>query len=135
SEPEMCGNGIRCFAKYLFDAGLVRGSEMKVETGAGVLSLMVHARGDRAERVTVSMGVPEFRPERIPVAVAGERAFDLPLDGVGAEVVVDCVSMGNPHAVMFLDRPVADFPLESGGPRAEPHPLVRRRHPLRLISR
>ena len=135
SESEMCGNGIRCFAKYLYDSGLIGRAEMKVETGAGVLDLVVHARDGAAERVTVAMGVPELRPERIPVAVAGERAFDLPLDGVGAEVVVDCVSMGNPHAVMFLDRPVADFPLESVGPRVERHPLFPRRVNFEIVSR
>src|SRR5439155_1601576 len=116
-------------------SGLIGRAEMKVETGAGVLDLVVHARGGAAERVTVAMGVPELRPERIPVAVAGERAFDLPLDGVGAEVVVDCVSMGNPHAVMFLDRPVADFPLESVGPRVERHPLFPRRVNSEIVSR
>jgi len=134
SESEMCGNGIRCFAKYLYDAGLSGRPEMKVETGAGVLNLVVHPRDGRAERVTVSMGVPELRPERIPVAVAGERAFDLPLEGVGAEVVVSCVSMGNPHAVMFLDRPVAEFPLEAVGPRVEHHPLFPRRVNFEIVS-
>jgi diaminopimelate epimerase len=135
SESEMCGNGIRCFAKYLYDSGLVGRVEMKVETDAGVLDLVVHPRDGAVERVTVSLGVPELRPERIPVAVAGERAFDLPLDGVGAEVVVNCVSMGNPHAVMFLDRPVADFPLEAVGPRVERHPLFPRRVNFEIASR
>jgi diaminopimelate epimerase len=134
SESEMCGNGIRCFAKYLYDAGLTGRPEMTVETGAGVLNLVVHPRDGRAERVTVSMGVPELRPERIPVAVDGERAFDLPLEGVGAEVVVSCVSMGNPHAVMFLDRPVAEFPLEAVGPRVEHHPLFPRRVNFEIVS-
>jgi diaminopimelate epimerase len=135
SESEMCGNGIRCFGKYLYDSGLAGRGEMKVETGAGVLDLVVHPQGGRAERVTVAMGVPELRPERIPVAVEGERAFDLPVDGVGAEVVVNCVSMGNPHAVMFLDGPLGEFPLETVGPRVEHHRLFPRRVNFEIVSR
>jgi len=108
---------------------------MKVETGAGVLDLVVHARGGVAERVTVSMGVPELRPERIPVLAPGERAFDLPVEGVGADVVVSCVSMGNPHAVMFLDGPIAQFPLEAVGPRIEQHRLFPRRVNFEIASR
>jgi diaminopimelate epimerase len=133
SEAEMCGNGIRCFAKYVYDAGLARGCEMAVETGAGVLDLVVHARNGTADAVTVSMGVPEFRPERIPVAVDGEVARDVPIDGVGADVRVTCVSMGNPHAVMFLDRPVAEFPLEQVGPKVERHRLFPRRINLEVV--
>jgi diaminopimelate epimerase len=134
SESEMCGNGIRCFGKYLYDSGLSPRPEMRVETGAGVLGLVVQAANGAAERVTVSMGVPELRPERIPVDVAGERAFDLSVDGVGADVVVSCVSMGNPHAVMFLEGPVADFPLETVGPRVERHRLFPRRVNLEIVS-
>ena len=135
SESEMCGNGIRCFGKYLYDAGLVERQEMKVETGAGVLDLLVHTRGGVADRVTVSMGVPEFRPERIPVAVAGERAFDVSVPGVGLDVTVSCASMGNPHAVMFLDGPVADFPLETVGPKVEHHKLFPRRVNFEVVQR
>lgn len=145
SEAEMCGNGIRCFAKYVYDRGLSSGKEMAVETGAGVLTLAVHGGGSTAERVTVSMGVPEFRPERIPVGVAGDRAFDVPVDGVtvpvggpdgrGWDVVVSCVSMGNPHAVMLLDGSVGDFPLEVVGPRVEHHRLFPRRVNFEIVSR
>ena len=134
SESEMCGNGIRCFGKYVYDQGLA-GKEMAVETGAGVLKLAIHAKGSTADRVTVSMGVPEFRPERIPVAVDGERAFDLAVDGVGADVVVSCASMGNPHAVMFLDGPVAEFPLETVGPRVEHHKLFPRRVNFEIVHK
>jgi diaminopimelate epimerase len=134
SESEMCGNGIRCFAKYVYDAGMSRGREMAVETGAGVLNLLVHAQNGTAERVTVSMGVPELRPARIPVAVDGEIARDVPVEGVGADVCVTCVSMGNPHAVMFLDGPVAEFPLEQVGPRVEHHRLFPRRVNFEVVQ-
>jgi diaminopimelate epimerase len=134
SESEMCGNGIRCFAKYVYDAGLTRGRELRVETGAGVLDLLVHGQNGHAERVTVSMGVPELRPERVPVAVEGEIAKDVPVDGVGADVRVTCVSMGNPHAVMFLEGPVAGFPLEQVGPRVEHHRLFPRRVNFEIVQ-
>lgn len=134
SESEMCGNGIRCFAKYVYDAGLATSREMAVETGAGVLHLRVHGQNGTAERVTVSMGVPEFRPDRIPVAVEGEVARDVAVDGVGADVRVTCVAMGNPHAVAFLDGPVAEFPLEQVGPRVEHHALFPRRVNFEIVQ-
>jgi diaminopimelate epimerase len=134
SESEMCGNGIRCFAKYVYDRGLIAKKELKVETGNGVLDLAIDAPNGRAERVTVAMGAPEFRPERVPVVGSGERAFDVPVDGVGADVIVSCVSMGNPHAVMFLDGPVADFPLEQVGPRVEHHRLFPRRVNFEVVQ-
>ena len=127
SESEMCGNGIRCFAKYVFDSGLTSSTNMSVETGAGVLDLHVRESNGAADQVTVRMGVPEFRPAHIPVLVEGSTAFDLRLDGVGEVVVVNCVAMGNPHAVMILDRPVADFPLERVGPKVEHHAAFPRR--------
>lgn len=127
SESEMCGNGIRCFGKYVFDRGLVRESRQVVETGAGVLTLDLTIEGGETVRVRVDMGRPRFRPAEIPIAVAGEAAVDVAVDGVGAAVRVDAVSMGNPHAVMFLDTPVAEFPLAEIGPRVERHPLFPRR--------
>ena len=133
SESEMCGNGIRCFAKYVFDSGLTSSTDMSVETGAGVLALKVRESDGAANLVTVRMGVPEFRPPHIPVVVDGPMAFDLALEGVGAKVVVNCVSMGNPHAVMLLDAPVAEFPLELVGPKVEHHALFPRRINFEIV--
>ena len=134
SESEMCGNGIRCFAKYVHDNGILAKRELRLETGNGVLNLALDVPNGHVERVTVAMGVPEFRPDRVPVAASGERAFDLKVDAVGADVVVSCVSMGNPHAVMFLDGPVADFPLEEVGPRVERHALFPRRVNFEVVE-
>ncbi len=130
SESEMCGNGIRCFAKYVYDKGIARKRELRVETGNGVLELALDAPNGMVERVTVAMGVPEFRPERIPVAVQGERAFDVPVEGL----TVSCVSMGNPHAVAFLDTPVASFPLDQVGPRVEHHAIFPRRVNFEVVN-
>jgi diaminopimelate epimerase len=122
SEAEMCGNGIRFFAKYLFDEGLVAsGDRVSVETLAGVQRLQVFREGGRVARVRVGMGAPRFRPEEVPVAgtLNGKRAVERHLSVEGTELDVTCVSMGNPHAVAFIDAPVEEFPLERIGPRVE----------------
>jgi diaminopimelate epimerase len=130
SEAEMCGNGLRCVVKYAVDEGLAqpRGGELSVETAVGVLSAQVFGEKGAVERVRVSMGVPRFAPQEIPVLVEEEPPLkDLPLDIEGQRLAVTCVSMGNPHAVHFIDRPVGEFPLESVGPKVEHHPLFPQR--------
>ena len=118
SEPEMCGNGIRCAAKFLYDSGLCRREEMTIDTLAGVKAIRLQADGARA-LVTVDMGAPEFAPERIPVAAQTNRVRP----GLGGrEVEFFCVSMGNPHAVTFdLYPEEADF--LRFGREMECHPL------------
>jgi diaminopimelate epimerase len=130
SEAEMCGNGLRCVVKYAVDEGLVRPRDgrISVETAVGVLAAQVFGEKGAVERVRVSMGVPRFAPHDIPALVKAEPPLkDLPLDIEGQRLAVTCVSMGNPHAVHFVDRPVADFPLESVGPKVEHHPLFPQR--------
>jgi diaminopimelate epimerase len=130
SEAEACGNGLRCVVKYAVDEGLVRPRDgrMSVETLVGVLSAQVFGKAAAVERVLVSMGVPRFAPREIPVLVEAEPPVkDLPLDIEGRRLAVTCVSMGNPHAVHFVERPVGEFPLESIGPKVEHHPLFPRR--------
>jgi diaminopimelate epimerase len=130
SEAEMCGNGLRCVVKYVVDEGLVRPRDgrISVETAVGVLSAQVFGEKGAVERVRVSMGVPRFAPQDIPVLAEGEPPLkDLPLDIEGQRLAVTCVSMGNPHAVHFVERPVVEFPLESIGPKVEHHPLFPQR--------
>ena len=127
SEAEMCGNGIRCFAKYLFDAGEIRGSRLTVETGAGVKQLEIEAEDGRARRVVVDMGVPTFAPDTIPVLAEGSEGVDLRRSVDGFDLALTAVSMGNPHAVHFLDGDVQSFPLERVGPLVEHDPLFPRR--------
>lgn len=123
-EPEMCGNGIRCLGKYLWDAGIARKDPMTIETLAGVLTLSVIPGADGLARaVTVDMGVPRFAPAEIPVD-APENTVRVPLDG--AEVRFFCVSMGNPHAVTF-DLYPDDGDFRRFGPMMERHPLFPRR--------
>ncbi|MDP2950510.1 MAG: diaminopimelate epimerase, partial [Chloroflexota bacterium] len=110
-----------------------------VETPTGVLAAQVFGEGGTVEQVRVSMGRPRFAPEEIPVAVEAEPPVkDLPLDVEGRRLGVTCLSMGNPHAVYFSARPVAEFPLEQIGPKVEHHPLFPQRvnfEVARVLSR
>jgi diaminopimelate epimerase len=130
SEAEMCGNGLRCIVKYAVEGGLARPRDgrIDVETLAGVLAAETFGDGRNVERVRVSMGVPRFAPAEVPVLVEAEPPIvDLPLEVAGHALRLTCLSMGNPHAVHFLDSPVAGFPLEEVGPLAEHHAIFPQR--------
>lgn len=102
SEGKMCGNGIRCVAKYLYDSGRVRRKEMTVETLSGVRRLTVYTGGDGAVcRVRADMGRANLAPAAVPVLLEGERAVGRPVEIGGKEYRVTCVCMGNPHCVVF----------------------------------
>lgn len=124
SEPEMCGNGIRCVGKYLYDSGLCRRERMSVETLAGVLALTIEAKDGLARSVTVDMGAPRFDPEEIPVA-ADSNALTLEVDG--HKLRFFCVSMGNPHAVTYDLYPEEDALFFRLGAALERHPAFPRR--------
>jgi diaminopimelate epimerase len=120
SEAQMCGNGIRCIARYYHDRYANDRSDIVVETLAGLNPVRVLPSGD----VTVDMGTPILRPADIPVAVPGELAFDLPLDLPDRSFTINCVSMGNPHAVTFVEAGVlGELPLGVIGPKVEHHSL------------
>jgi diaminopimelate epimerase len=130
SEAEMCGNGLRCIVKYAVEGGLARPRAgcIDVETLAGVLAAQPYGDERTVERVRVSMGAPRFAPAEIPVLVDAEPPIvDLPLDVAGHALRLTCLSMGNPHAVHFVDGSVADFPLEEVGPLVERHPVFPQR--------
>jgi diaminopimelate epimerase len=119
SRGEMCGNGIRCVGKYVAEHGLSRANPLRVETDAGIKLLYFESRGGRVEQVTVDMGPPILDGPRIPVATEG-RVIDAALEVAGREYRVTCVSMGNPHCVVFLPE-VEDLDLERLGPPFEQH--------------
>lgn len=121
SEAEMCGNGIRCVAKYVYDHKLTDKTEITVETGAGIKPLKLTVENGRVSLVRVDMGEPILKPDLIPVMADGERVVNEPIEVAGKEWNMTCVSMGNPHAVVFVDD-VAKFPLETCGPEFEKHP-------------
>lgn len=122
-EPEMCGNGIRCLGKFLWDEGIVRKNPMTVETLAGVLTLWLTIENDAVTAVTVDMGIPRFDPAEIPVG-APENIVTVELDGRPARFF--CASMGNPHAVCYDIYPEGDD-FRRLGALMERHPLFPRR--------
>ncbi|MSQ25902.1 MAG: diaminopimelate epimerase [Dehalococcoidia bacterium] len=138
SESEMCGNGIRCFAKYVMDGGLLpaKRTQMTVETLAGIQQVAATLGEDGlVQRVRVGMGAPRFTPKDIPVAANGAaRIVDHPLHVEGGPFHVTCLSMGNPHAVAFLDQPVDQVPLEAVGPRVEHHAFFPRRVNFSIVN-
>ena len=124
SEAEMCGNGVRCVAKFAADSGLVSGDEIMIETGAGILPLKLHFGADnKVDRVRVNMGLPRLMPSEIPVkAEKEEMIIDQPLQIIDRTFAITCLSMGNPHCVIFVDQ-VTDFPVERYGSAIEKHPM------------
>lgn len=122
SEAEMCGNAIRCVAKYVYDHGLVQKPELKIETGRGVLTMQLWTGSDgKVEKVTVNMGSPILEAARIPTTLPGNPPLNAPLDVAGTVIHVNCISMGNPHCVTFVDEVNDDWVLRVG-PQIERHP-------------
>ncbi len=120
SEAEMCGNGIRCVAKYVYDHKMTEKTEISVETGAGIKQLTLYVQDEKVQQVRVDMGEPILDPTRIPV-LSGKNPVIADSIIVGnMEWRMTCVSMGNPHAVVFV-KDVASFPIEQFGPLFEKH--------------
>jgi diaminopimelate epimerase len=121
SESEMCGNGIRCVAKYVYDHGIARQDELDIETGRGILKLHVFSDNGKAERIRVNMGPPILKSSDIPTTLPGDPPRNAPLVVDGQELLVTCVSMGNPHCVTYVDE-VNDDWVHRIGPQIEVHP-------------
>ena len=118
SEAEMCGNGLRCVAKYVYDHDIARREQLDIETGNGVLTVQVVAENGIASRIRVDMGEPILDPEKIPTTLAGTPVVNQPLAVDGVSYDANCVSMGNPHCVVFV--PEANDELVLGvGPKIE----------------
>jgi len=136
SEAEACGNGLRCAARYATDNGLAKGTEIKIETPAG----MKTARIKGSESIQVAIGKPELKPSSIPVIVdrkgipEASPVIDYALTIGKWKLRITCVSVGNPHAVCFLDQPVVDFPLAEIGPRVEHHPMFPNRVNFEIVN-
>src|SRR6266542_3095369 len=126
SEGEMCGNGIRCVAKYAYERGLSKNNPMRVETGRGVLTLDLKVQANKVEQVTVNMGQPHFELEKIPVdpdkviSAGREHEYRLSVAQGNELVTATFVNIGNPHAVIFTDD-VARVDVERTGPVLERH--------------
>ncbi len=141
SEAEVSGNGVRCLVKYAVERGPARQQDGKVTIEAihAVLEAGVEVDGPRVRSVRLSMGPPGFEPGEVPVvAEMSPPIVDLPLNIDGERIAVTCLSMGNPHAVTFIDGPVRDYHLETIGPKVEHHPAFPARVNFgvgRLLSR
>ena len=131
SESEMCGNGIRCVAKYVHDHGIATRPRLAIETGRGVLTLDLEISGGKAERVRVNMGAPILEAAKIPTTLPGNPPVNVPLAyGPMAALDVTCVSMGNPHAVAYVDEAWLRAEPDNvalAGPKLEHHEAFPRR--------
>lgn len=126
SQGEMCGNGIRCVAKYVYDKGLTDKQQISIETLAGIKYLDLTVEDGKVVLVRVDMGEPELIAEKIPVIADSEKVIDAPIEIDGTTYHMTCVSMGNPHAVVYVDD-VDNLPIEEIGPKFENHERFPRR--------
>ena len=150
SEAEMCGNGIRCVAKYVYDHAICQRPTLRIETGAGVLSVDLEIVDGLVERVRVDMGRPTLVPAKIPVELPrpfdADRIVNFPLDryiplnppaawmeDCGLDLRMTCVSMGNPHAIIYCEH-VAAVPLETIGPFIERQPIFPKRINVHFVE-
>ncbi len=121
SAAEMCGNGIRCVAKYLYDHGIARRTPLSILSAGRVLTLDLETAAGKVCRVRVDMGTPELNPARIPTTLPGERIVDAPLEVADRQLAVTCVSLGNPHCITYVDA-LSDSLVLGLGPQIETHP-------------
>ena len=147
SEAEACGNGLRCLAKYALHKGLTdsKAQEISMETISGVRRAKLHTVGGKVATIQVGMGEPKFGAEDIPVAIEQggnivniKPIMSYPVRVDGKELLLDLVSIGNPHAVYFWQHPVSDFPLSQLGPKVEQHRIFPNRinfEVARIMSR
>jgi len=134
SEAEMCGNGIRCFAKYLFDRKLHQDVIMTVETLGGIKTLKLNTVGGKVQTVRVDMGEPKLSRSEIPMK--GAESAKVVAESIkvgGKKIEITCVSMGNPHCITFVDN-VDQFPVDKVGPEIETHPNFPKRTNVEFVE-
>jgi len=122
SRSQMCGNGIRCVGKYVYDNGLTKKTTVTVESGGEIKILQLDVQDGKVQSVRVNLGRPILRPDLIPIDAGGELFIDQPITVLGQRYEVTCVSMGNPHAVVFVQR-LNQIDIPVLGPAFEHHPL------------
>lgn len=120
SRGEMCGNGIRCVAKYVYDYGLTDKTQISIETLGGIKYLELTVEEGKVVQVQVDMGKPELRPGKIPVIAEGDTVIDAPIEVEGKIYKMTGVSMGNPHIVIYMDD-IDNLEIEKIGPKFENH--------------
>jgi len=132
SEAEMCGNGLRCVAKYIYDHGLVRKPSLQVETGRGILKVELEIAGGAVRQATIDMGEPIFEASRIPTTLSGNPPTNVALNVSDQVYRVTCVSMGNPHCVLFVDS-ITDALVLGIGPKIETHSAFPKRTNVEFV--
>jgi diaminopimelate epimerase len=132
SEAEMCGNGIRCLAKYVYDHGLVRKPSLRIETARGTLTVELDNSDGSVRQARVDMGEPILSADGIPTTLPGSPPTEVPLTIGDQTLRVTCVSMGNPHCVIFVDALSDNLVLEIG-PRIEKHAVFPRRTNVEFV--
>ena len=134
SRGDMCGNASRCIGKYAYERGLVRSTEMTLETDSGIRSLRLQVEGGRVTCVTVDMGIPETDCARVPCLLGQGVVLEAPVRVEGRTFGVTPVNTGNPHGVIFMEESVEDFPLSHFGPLLETHPAFPRKANIEFVN-
>lgn len=133
SEAEMCGNGIRCFGKFVFDHELTKETSLSVETMAGIQELKLSTTSGKVSAVRVDMGEPRWNRAAIPMRGEDDPAINDLLKVEGQRLEITCVSMGNPHCLVFV-KTVADYPVEKLGPAIENHKAFPQRTNVHFVE-
>lgn len=126
SEGKMCGNGIRCVGKYLYDNNMVNSDVITIETLSGIKTLKAIKEGSEVIKLTVDMGKAIFDPKLIPVSIDTDKVINYPITISNTEYKINCVSMGNPHCVVFCDE-IDNIVIEKIGPEFENNKLFKER--------
>ena len=130
SRAKMCGNGIRCVGKYVYERGIAKKDVLKIDTQSGVKTLYLDVENGYVRSIRVNMGQPGLTPEAIPATLPGVE--NQTITAAGQDWMATCVSMGNPHCVIFVDD-VEHFPLETVGPALENHPVFPERANIEFV--
>ena len=134
SQSQMCGNGVRCVGKYSYDYGIVNKDVITVETLAGIKTLQLEVENSKVVRVTVDMGAPIVTPTLVPVKAEGDAVIAHPIVVGEKEYEITCVSMGNPHAITFVEDTKEIGAIEEIGPKFEHHPMFPERTNTEFIQ-
>ncbi len=133
SESGMCGNGIRCVGKYVYDRGLTDKTIVNVMTGGGLKELHLNVQGGKVQSVRVDMGMPELQPRQIPVDLPGQAIMGHRLTAAGNTYEIHCVYMGNPHCIIFVKDPDL-IDVAAIGPILETHPIFPERANIEFVQ-
>jgi len=136
SVAEMCGNGIRCMARFIHDGNLSRKKELSIETLAGVKRIFLNLDNNNVEDIRVDMGLPDFKPENIPVDITAKAVLNYRIKINSNIFYINCVSMGNPHCVILINKgeKLSDIDLDKLGPELENHPIFPRKTNAEFVN-